>query len=191
MPETDDVVLLFTEPLRQSGIPYMATGSIACIAYGDPRLTNDLDLVVALKAGDVPKLEAAFPLAFFYLPPPEVILAENARELRGHFNIIHHDTGFRADIYLLGRDPLHAWGFPRRRELPFAGSQLTLAPPEYVIVRKLEFFREGGSQKHLRDIAGILRVSADSVDVVEVERLARDRGLMEQWQAVKAHDRVG
>ncbi len=33
---------------------------------------------------------------------------------------------------------------------------LILAPPEYVIVRKLQFFREGGSQKHLRDISRML-----------------------------------
>jgi len=26
------------------------------------------------------------------------------------------------------------------------------APPEYVILRKLQYFREGGSEKHLLDI---------------------------------------
>lgn len=44
----------------------------------------------------------------FYLPPPEVIILEVAREQRGHFNVIHADTGFKADFYTSGRDELYA-----------------------------------------------------------------------------------
>jgi hypothetical protein len=73
--------------------------------------------------------------------------AEHSRGVRGHFNIIHHDTGFKADIYLAGRDPLHAWAFKHRREIETAETTLSVAPPEYVIIRKLEFHREGQSKK--------------------------------------------
>ena len=38
--------------------------------------------------------------------------------------------------------------------------QLPVAPPEYVIVRKLQFYHEGGSEKHLRDISAMLRNAA-------------------------------
>lgn len=133
-----------------------------------------------------PAMETAFPLKDFYLPPLEVIRAEQARSMRGHFNIIHHDTGYKADAYLLRTDPLHQWAFPRRRPIALEGGPLFMAPPEYVILRKLEFFREGGSTKHLTDIAGVLRVSRDLLDMAELLRLVGSRGLSEAWEKAEA-----
>src|SRR6185437_14809075 len=97
---------------------------------------------------DADGVERAFPLDRFYVPPAEVLRVEAARSLRGHFNIIAHDSGYKADVYLAGADALHAWAFPRRRSVPVGGRALSVAPPEYVIARKLEYFREGGSLKH-------------------------------------------
>ena len=67
--------------------------------------------------------------------------------------MIHTDTGFKADFYPAGRDEFHAC------QMEYRGEPLTVAPPEYVIVRKLEYFREGGSEKHLRDIRSMVSVS--------------------------------
>ena len=72
------------------------------------------------------------------------------------FNLIHHQSQFKADIYLAARDPLHSWALEHRRRIDLAGAGAWIAPPEYVILRKLEFLREGGSDKHLRDIRFIL-----------------------------------
>jgi hypothetical protein len=185
MPEPS-LVRLFTDRLHAAGIEYMVTGSVACIVYGEPRLTHDVDLVVSLRAADAEAVERAFPGDDFYVPPLEVLRVEQARALRGHFNIIHHDTGYKADVYVMGNDRLHAWAFSRRRRIPYEDVELVVAPPEYVIVRKLEFFREGGSQKHLDDIAGVLRVSAGDVDLGEVERLVAERGLAAEWAAARA-----
>lgn len=131
---------------------------------------------------------ASLPEDDFYVPPLEVIRVEQARPLRGHFNVIHHDTGFRADVYLRGRDPLHAWAFPKRRRITVQATELVVAPPEYVITRKLEYYREGGSEKHLDDIAGMLRVSGDAIDRAKVTRLVAERGLTAAWHA--AEERV-
>ena len=65
------------------------------------------------------------------------------------------------------------------------GISMMLAPPEYVIVRKLEFFKEGGSEKHLRDIRGMLDVSRSLVDFTELERWIRTRQLDQVWQRVQ------
>ena len=59
-----------------------------------------------------------------------------------------------------------------------------LAPPEYVIVRKLEFYREGGSDKHLRDIRSMLAVSGDQINRAELDGWIRGRGLEAQWKEV-------
>src|SRR5262245_37113872 len=108
MPEPE-LSLLFVRPLNQLGIRYVVSGGVAAILYGEPRLTHDVDFVVCLRPGDIPGLCQAFPAPEFYVPPLDVIALEVAREQRGHFNIIHSDTGFKADFYTSGRDPFHAW----------------------------------------------------------------------------------
>lgn len=172
------LVLLFTDRLAAAGLEYMVTGSVACIVYGEPRLTHDVDVVLSLRTpSDAAAVERAFPEDDFYVPPLDVVRVEQARPLRGHFNVIHHDTGYKADVYLHGRDPLHAWGFARRRRIPIDGRELVVAPPEYVVVRKLEYYREGGSRKHLDDIAGMLRVTGGDLDRDALGRLLDERGL--------------
>src|SRR5262245_42949560 len=91
---------LFTERLERAGIRYVVAGSVAGIVYGEPRLTHDVDLVVELPRHAVANLLQQFPLEEFYAPPEEVVLVECRRSERGHFNIIHHETGFEADVYL-------------------------------------------------------------------------------------------
>jgi hypothetical protein len=80
----------FLEPLERLGLPYCVTGSVAASVYGEPRLTADIDVVLLLKAVDVPRLRAAFPDAQYYVPPEDTLLIEASRGTRGAFNLIHH-----------------------------------------------------------------------------------------------------
>ena len=180
MPEAD-LLELFVVRLEEIGASYLVTGSVAATLYGEPRATHDIDLVVELSEAGRDALPRAFPAADFYLPPPEVVLLESRREGRGHFNIIHHGSGLKADVYLAGDDELHAWAFRNARHYTVGGLEVRVAPPEYVIVRKLEFYREGGSRKHLRDIRSILSVSPALLDMATLEDWVRRRGLGEQW----------
>jgi hypothetical protein len=183
MPEAN-LFLMFTQRLNTLGVAYMLSGSVAVIIYGEPRLTHDVDLIVVLDREHIARLTELFPPAEFYCPPIEVITVEARREQRGHFNIIHHETGFKADIYLSGQDPLHAWGLARARRLELEGQVVVVAPPEYVILRKLEFYREGGSEKHLRDIRSVLDTSPDAIDRTELEKQIVARSLKEAWRKV-------
>ena len=148
----------------------MITGATAAIIYGQPRVTNDLDLVIALDAPAVSALVRAFPDSEFYVPPEAVIRAEQARAQRGHFNVLHLTSGYKTDFYLAGRDALHAWALQRRRQIEWSKDiTLPVAPPEYVILRKLEYFREGGSSKHPADIKAIMATTE------------LDRGALDEW----------
>ena len=138
-----DLFLLFIKPLNRSELPYMVTGSVAGIIYGRPRLTHDIDLVLELGVENVNDFISLFPPEKFYCPPKEVIKTEIGRETRGHFNLIHHETGFKADVYPIGKDELHEWAMARRKKVEFDNSQIYLAPPEYVIIKKLQFHKEG------------------------------------------------
>jgi len=183
MPEPD-LFLVFVEPLNRAGIPYMVTGSVAGIVYGEPRLTHDVDLVVELDAHRIEDFIAVFPEEEFYCPPDMVIGTEIRRDTRGHFNLIHHASGFKADIYPVGRDALHLWAMGRRRATEMGGMQVWMAPPEYVILRKLQFYQEGGSDKHLRDIRSILEMSASLIDRDELETRVSQLGLKAVWKGV-------
>ncbi len=169
----------------------MVTGSVAAIFYGEPRLTHDVDFVTFLTESDIGRLVQAFPAADYYLPPPEVIATEVHREQRGHFNIIHVESGFKADLYMTGRDELNAWGFGRRRQIQFEGVGFTLAPPEYVIIRKLEYYREGGSDKHLRDIRSILAVSGAQIDRTALQEWISKLGLNVEWRLISEESPPG
>ncbi len=183
MPEPE-LFLLFVRPLNRADIRYMVTGSVAAIFYGEPRLTHDVDFVAFLSDANIRGLPGIFPSADFYLPPVEVIAAEAQREQRGHFNIIHNKTGFKADVYPTGQDDFAAWGFRLRRQVQFEGETVVLAPPEYVIVRKLEYFREGRSEKHLRDIRSILSISGEQLDRTALTEWIQRFELQSQWKLV-------
>ncbi len=184
MPEAD-LLELFVARLAAIGARYIVTGSVAATLYGEPRATHDIDLVVDLSATDRDALPRAFPAAEFYLPSPEVILLESQREGRGHFNIIHHASGLKADLYLVGDDDLHAWALRNARHYTVGNLEIRVAPPEYVIVRKLEFFREGGSPKHLRDIRSMLALSSDHIDMPALQRRLDERGLRRVWAQLR------
>jgi hypothetical protein len=183
MPEAE-LSLVFLRPLNQHGFRYLVSGGVAAILYGEPRFTNDVDLVIFLRHDDIRRLSEAFPASEFYLPPAEVIATEIARPAKGQFNLLHVDTGFKADFYVTGRDDFNAWAFRNSRLLEFRGEKVRVAPPEYVIVRKLEFFREGGSDKHVRDIRTMLAVSGDQINQADLEEWIRVRAVQKEWERI-------
>jgi hypothetical protein len=179
-----DLFVGYTRVFEALGVPYMITGSVAATLYGEPRVTHDVDIVLDLSPGMARRFAAAFPIEAFYCPPEEVIRQEALRRQRGHFNLIAQDTGFKADVYLANEDPLHADALTRRRRVSLDGHEVWVAPPEYVIVRKLEFYREGRSEKHLRDIRAMLRVSAELIDSAWLNAWLQKLRLVPEWELV-------
>jgi len=173
---------VFTQPIDKLGLNYFITGSVASIAYGEPRMTHDIDLVLEMPENEVHRFMAAFPEEAYYVPPEATIRLEVRRDQRGHFNLVHHKSGYKADVYLMGKHPLHRWAMNHRREIIFKPhGRLWLAPPEYVIIRKLEFFRESGSEKHLRDIQGMLKISKADIDESVLGQWLAQLGLEAEW----------
>ncbi|MFC1822572.1 hypothetical protein ACFL9T_07680 [Thermodesulfobacteriota bacterium] len=176
---------VFLNRLETSGLQYMVTGAAASIVYGEPRLTHDIDLVIGMKKEDAQQIAHVFPADQFYCPPIEILEEEANRLLRGHFNVIHHATGFKADFYLKGKDELHRWAMAGRRRVELEGLSIWVAPPEYVILRKLEYYREGRSEKHIRDIAGIMALSPEQIDMKTLQEKIEEYGLGREWEVVQ------
>lgn len=180
-----ELLSAFIAPLEVSKIPYFVTGSVASIFYGEPRLTHDVDIVIHLSQADIPQFGSHFPEDKYYCPPEDVIRIETKRRPFGHFNLIHHESGLKADIYPDADDKLHDWAFKKRKRVDLGNLALWLAPPEYVIIRKLEYFREGGSEKHLEDIKKMLPQVCAELDLKFLEIELEARGLVQYWKRVQ------
>lgn len=92
-------------------------------------------------------------------------MAKDALAAGTQFNVIHVPTGLKIDLVCRRHRPFSQTEFERRQSVTWrTGDQIDIARPEDRILAKLEFYREGRSQKHLRDIAGILRIAKPPVD---------------------------
>jgi hypothetical protein len=91
----------------------------------------------------------------YYCPPIEAIQDEVVR--RGQFNLIHHESGIKVDSVLLKKSAFSDSEFGRKRKVElFSGFEVFIASPEDIILKKLDYYREGESEKHLTDIRTIL-----------------------------------
>ena len=66
-----DEIEVFATRLNAGGAEYMITGATAAILYGQPRVTNDIDVVVALGDESRGAFLAQFPENEFYVPRSE------------------------------------------------------------------------------------------------------------------------
>ena len=180
--EQTDLLRYVLAALEARSIPHMVVGSIASSTYGDPRFTFDIDLVVELTEADLPRFLSAFPASDFYVSPDA---ARDAIRNRFQFNVVHMPSASKVDFMLPRSDD---WGRTqmarRRRILLLPDLEGYAAAPEDVILGKLWYFSEGGSDRHLTDIAAMLRVSAGQIDRADVEAWAKKLGLEEAWAAV-------
>lgn len=170
------------ESLERLHIPYLITGSVASMAYGEPRLTNDIDIVAEVRPEHIPGLLAAFPSPEYYLD--EAMIREAIRRT-GQFNIIHPASGLKVDVIIRKDTPFDRSRFSRARRLrPAEEYEADFAAPEDVILKKMEYYKEGGSEKHLRDITGILRISGEEIDRQYIRSWAEKLGVIEIWEAI-------
>lgn len=178
-------LLKFLRLIETIPMEYMVTGSVASILYGKPRLTQDMDVVVVFPQIQISSFCRLFDLKEFYSPPEEAIREALAQGDKGHMNIIDQATGFKIDLYPFGNDPLVAWGLERRKLLEMLpGEKIWVAPPEYVILKKLVYYQEGGSDKHLEDIRAMLEVSSKEMDQKEIQKWIADLKLENAWKKI-------
>jgi hypothetical protein len=169
--------------LERMKLKYFVTGSLASTAYGEARLTHDIDIVLQLPPTRVREFCVAFGADEFYVSE-EAVRVEAARG--GQCNVIHPASGLKIDLIFPSADELNTSRFSRiRRLVATPGVEAWFSSPEDIILKKMEFYREGGSEKHLRDITGILKVSGEEVDREYVREWARKLGVEEIWDAIE------
>lgn len=179
-----DLLLVAATALESLAIRYFVTGSVATILYGEPRFTNDIDLAIDLDAARVEPLCRLFPADEYYVSP-EAAFAAVARH--GQFNVIHPRSGLKVDLMIVADTQFNRSRFERARRVTIApGRNVAFTSPEDVILKKPEFYRQGGSDKHLRDVAGVLKVTGSGIDRRYIDEWAARLGLQDLWSDVSS-----
>jgi hypothetical protein len=180
----DEILILVCDILEHLGLRYFVTGSVATIFFGEARFTNDIDIVVDLPPRLVETFCRSFPPDQFYVSEEA---ARSAVQRNSQFNILHPSTAMKVDIMIPSHTDFNRSRFSRASRLtPSPGRQIYFTTPEDIILMKLEYYRQGGSDKHLRDIAGILKITGSDIDVGYIEHWAARLGLSAPWQSIRA-----
>lgn len=177
--EPDELLEIAANVCDRLGLTYLVVGSTATIAYGEPRFTNDIDIALELPATLLEPFCDSFPAPDFYLSRDTV---REAVRRGKQFNLIHPASGLKIDFMVLTQGDFDRSRVARRRELPvLEGRTVSFASPEDVILKKLVYYQAGRSEKHLRDIAGVLRIQGEKIDRDYLTHWANELGVSEVW----------
>ncbi len=164
--EPVEILPLVTAALDRLGIPWVVGGSIASSIHGEPRLTNDADLVVEISLEGVRKLTASLVDSFYVSKEA----AEEAVRNHSSFNVIHTESLVKIDLFVLRDDPLDREQMRTRQRYLIdekGGREIYVSSPEIAVLRKLDWFRQGGeiSDRQVMDAAAIIKVQGDRLDM--------------------------
>jgi len=161
------------EVLNRFGIRFHLTGGITAVAYGEPRMTQDLDLVIdseaALRNREALLRELA--AAGFHL---EEQTARAALAARTMFQILDIDQALKLDLYPESSIPGELARSVMAEVLP--GITLSIAARSDAAMSKL-IWASHGSHKSRRDCREILR-QASGEELATVKSMAVERKLL-------------
>jgi hypothetical protein len=181
--DQNDLLRRIVGVLEKLGLQYYVTGSMASMYFGEMRYTNDVDVVVDLSLDRLTDFCREF-------PPDECYVSEDAARAairtRGMFNIIFGGEGLKVDVIIPEPTEFNLLRMRRAIRLrPAPDYEATFGSPEDVILEKLDFYREGGSEKHLRDIASMVKILGDELDMAYIEQWAQRLDLTNEWHVVQ------
>ena len=168
--------------LERTGIPYMLTGSFASSYHGNPRATQDIDVVISATPDQLRSLVQSLPRGEYYVDEGAAL---EAQRLQGQFNVLDLATGWKVDFIIRKARPFSREEFDRRSVVEYEGIPLAMATPEDVLLAKLEWAKLGASERQIEDAAGILRIRQSVLDRGYLESWVRRLGLEEQWDAAR------
>ena len=174
--------------LDRIGATYVIGGSFASSLYGEPRSTNDIDIVIDLTVDRARALTDALGARFYV----RADAAERAAGSGGTFNVIDTSTAVKVDVFVAGANPLDQERLRMRRTISVSGAsgpvEVFVDTAENTVVRKLEWFRRGGgtSSRQWQDIVGVLRAQRGRLNAEYLRAWAERLELTDLLQRAKA-----
>lgn len=179
-----DLLRVVGSVLDRIGCQRFTTGSVASMIYGEPRFTNDIDVVVRMDERQAREFATSFDGVEWYVSPDAAVAAVRGR---GMFKLIHVPSGLKVDLIVSPESAHDMARFARVRRITMPdGRQEPVAAPEDVILKKLQFFREGGSSKHLRDIASMIQTQrVNGIDWQYLAGWAESLGVSAEFERIR------
>jgi hypothetical protein len=180
-----DFLKLVMEALEAAGVEYLIGGAIAEWAWGEPRATQDLDLVVSIPIKAINKLSKELERRNMFVPAD--IILDSILEDRADppINAIHMYSGLKADLYPVRKgDELRQSAFQRRERVDYGPpiGQVYIHSPEDLILYKLIYFGLNQQTKHSRDVVAILRAKKNQLDFSYIDKWVTRLGMGSVWK---------
>ena len=173
-----DIVRDVSRRLEEAGIAYMLTGSMAMNYYAQPRMTRDIDLVVALTPADTDAIVRLF--APDYYVSREAVSSSIARQ--SLFNLIHQESVIKVDCIVRKNTLYHRTEFERRQRIVIEDFSIWIASKEDLIISKLWWARDSHSELQLRDVKNLISTGCNTG---YIEGWTKELGLLSLWQECK------
>jgi len=160
MTSQEDFLEKIIEKLNEQNIPYMLSGSISSSLHGQPRATNDADIIIA----PAEKQLIAFVKSLggdYYVNPDA---ARDALKNNSVFNVIDIQNSWKADFIIRKNRPFSRGEFQRRLKANIMGLDVWVVSPEDVILSKLEWAKNSKSGQQFQDALGVATVQYDRLD---------------------------
>ncbi len=173
-----DIVRDVSERLDRAGIAYMLTGSMAMNYYAQPRMTRDIDLVIALASSDADKIVDLF--------RPDYYVSEEAMRdsiaTKSIFNLIHQQSVIKVDCVVRKDTPYRRAEFERRQQIKIDNFSTWIATKEDLIISKLDWAKDSHSEIQMRDVKNLI---ASGCDTAYIDKWTKELGLSKLWQEVQ------
>lgn len=152
-----DIVRDVSARLDSAGIAYMLTGSMAMNYYAQPRMTRDIDVVVALNAGDTERIVNLFSPDYYV--SRDAVNSSIAHE--SLFNLIHQESVIKVDCIVRKENDYRRLEFERRHRIRIQEFETWIVSKEDLILSKLHWAKDSRSELQLRDVANLVSTGCD------------------------------
>lgn len=183
MSSASETLARIVAALNAAGARHMIVGSFASTFHGEPRTTQDIDVVVELGPAELERLLSQLPESEWYV---DAETARDALRRSSTFNVIDYASGWKVDVIVRKSGAFAASEFARRIEAEMLGVRAFVATAEDTLLSKLVWAKaSGGSERQLRDVAGVLSAAGDDLDREYVERWVDELGIRDIWERVR------
>ncbi len=156
--------------LEEQNIPYMLSGSVSSSLHGQPRATNDADIVIA--PAEEQLIVFVKSLGDDYYVNPDA--ARDAFKSNSVFNVIDIQNSWKADLIIRKNRPFSREEFQRRQKANIMGLDAWVVSPEDIILSKLEWAKNSKSNQQFQDALGVATVQYDHLDRDYLHKWAKE-----------------
>jgi hypothetical protein len=172
-----DIVRDVSARLERAGVAYMLTGSMAMNYYAQPRMTRDIDIVVALTRTQANLIVQLFS-PDYYLALEAV---QSSIDRESLFNAIHQESIIKVDFIVRKSSSYRRTEFERRQRIQVEAFSTWIVSKEDLIISKLHWAKDSHSEVQLRDVKNLV---SSGCDHIYIERWTNELGLHNLWLEV-------